>query len=107
MSSGSNACGWCGLQRRQEVWTRLAKDLRREADANLQAARAASPLLEGRFEEAERIIERLQELQVRYPGLEEVHVGQVVGTDERVILEQLEWFARDVMPVFKPVPSFA
>jgi alkanesulfonate monooxygenase SsuD/methylene tetrahydromethanopterin reductase-like flavin-dependent oxidoreductase (luciferase family) len=54
-----------------------------------------------------RIIERLQELQARYPGLEEVHVGQVVGTDERVILEQLEWFARDVMPAFKPVPSFA
>jgi hypothetical protein len=27
----------------------------------------------------------------------------VVGTDQQVILEQLEWFARDVMPVFKPV----
>jgi alkanesulfonate monooxygenase SsuD/methylene tetrahydromethanopterin reductase-like flavin-dependent oxidoreductase (luciferase family) len=51
----------------------------------------------------ERIVERLQELQARYPGLEEVHVGQVVGTDQQVILEQLEWFARDVMPVFKPV----
>jgi hypothetical protein len=49
----------------------------------------------------------LQELQARYPGLEEVHVGQVVGTDQRVILEQLEWFARDVMPVFKPVPAIA
>src|SRR5216683_2182796 len=55
----------------------------------------------------ERIVERLQELQTRYPGLEEVHVGQVVGTDEQVILEQLEWFARDVMPVFKPVHTFA
>jgi alkanesulfonate monooxygenase SsuD/methylene tetrahydromethanopterin reductase-like flavin-dependent oxidoreductase (luciferase family) len=49
----------------------------------------------------ERLVERLQEMQSLYPGLEEVHVGQVVGTDERVILEQLEWFARDVMPVFK------
>jgi len=49
----------------------------------------------------ERIVERLQEIQARYPGLEEVHVGQVVGTDERVILEQLAWFARDVMPAFK------
>ena len=28
-------------------------------------------------------------------------MGQVVGTDQQVILEQLEWFARDVMPVFK------
>jgi len=55
----------------------------------------------------ERIVERLQELQARYPGLEEVHVGQVVGTDQQVILEQLEWFARDVMPVFKPVHTFA
>jgi alkanesulfonate monooxygenase SsuD/methylene tetrahydromethanopterin reductase-like flavin-dependent oxidoreductase (luciferase family) len=49
----------------------------------------------------ERIVERLLELQDRYPGLEEVHVGQVVGTDERVILEQLERFSREVMPVFK------
>ena len=52
----------------------------------------------------ERLIERLQELQDRYPGLQEVHVGQVVGTDERVILEQLERFATDVMPAFKPAP---
>jgi alkanesulfonate monooxygenase SsuD/methylene tetrahydromethanopterin reductase-like flavin-dependent oxidoreductase (luciferase family) len=49
----------------------------------------------------EHLVERLQELQDRYPGLEEVHVGQVVGTDERVILEQLDRFARDVMPAFK------
>ncbi len=49
----------------------------------------------------ERLVERLQELQERYPGLEEVHVGQVVGTDERVILEQLDRFATDVMPAFK------
>jgi hypothetical protein len=33
--------------------------------------------------------------------LAEVHVGQVVATPQRVILEQLEWFARDVMPAFK------
>jgi alkanesulfonate monooxygenase SsuD/methylene tetrahydromethanopterin reductase-like flavin-dependent oxidoreductase (luciferase family) len=49
----------------------------------------------------ERLVARLQELQDTFPGLEEVHVGQVVGTDQRVILEQLEWFARDVMPAFK------
>jgi alkanesulfonate monooxygenase SsuD/methylene tetrahydromethanopterin reductase-like flavin-dependent oxidoreductase (luciferase family) len=49
----------------------------------------------------ERLVARLQELQDAFPGLEEVHVGQVVGTDQRVILEQLEWFARDVMPAFK------
>jgi alkanesulfonate monooxygenase SsuD/methylene tetrahydromethanopterin reductase-like flavin-dependent oxidoreductase (luciferase family) len=49
----------------------------------------------------EHIVERLLEFQDRYPGLEEVHVGQVVGTDERVILEQLERFSREVMPVFR------
>jgi alkanesulfonate monooxygenase SsuD/methylene tetrahydromethanopterin reductase-like flavin-dependent oxidoreductase (luciferase family) len=49
----------------------------------------------------ERLVERLQEMESLYPGLEEVHVGQVVGTDERVILEQLGWFARDVMPAFR------
>src|SRR6266568_1437608 len=53
----------------------------------------------------ERLVERLQELQARYPGLEEVHVGQVVGTDERVILEQLDRFAREVMPAFKRAVS--
>ena len=49
----------------------------------------------------QRLVERLQELQERFPGLEEVHVGQVVGTDEHVILEQLDRFATDVMPAFK------
>jgi alkanesulfonate monooxygenase SsuD/methylene tetrahydromethanopterin reductase-like flavin-dependent oxidoreductase (luciferase family) len=50
----------------------------------------------------ERIIAQLQDLQDRYPGLEQVHVGQVVGTPEWVILEQLERFAKEVMPTFKP-----
>ncbi len=49
----------------------------------------------------ERMVERLLELQERYPGLEQVHVGQVVGTPKRVILEQLERFAAEVMPAFK------
>jgi alkanesulfonate monooxygenase SsuD/methylene tetrahydromethanopterin reductase-like flavin-dependent oxidoreductase (luciferase family) len=53
----------------------------------------------------ERIVQRLQELQELYPGLEEVHVGQVVGTDERVILDQLDRFATDVMPAFKRQPA--
>jgi alkanesulfonate monooxygenase SsuD/methylene tetrahydromethanopterin reductase-like flavin-dependent oxidoreductase (luciferase family) len=49
----------------------------------------------------ELIVEKLMEIQDKYPGLEQVNVGQVVGTPQRVILEQLEWFARDVMPAFK------
>jgi alkanesulfonate monooxygenase SsuD/methylene tetrahydromethanopterin reductase-like flavin-dependent oxidoreductase (luciferase family) len=52
----------------------------------------------------QRLIERLGALQDRYPGLEEIHVGQVVGTDEHVILEQLDRFATDVMPAFKRTP---
>jgi alkanesulfonate monooxygenase SsuD/methylene tetrahydromethanopterin reductase-like flavin-dependent oxidoreductase (luciferase family) len=52
----------------------------------------------------EHVVERLQELQHRYPGLQEVQVGQVVGTDERVILDQLDRFAKEVMPAFKPAP---
>jgi alkanesulfonate monooxygenase SsuD/methylene tetrahydromethanopterin reductase-like flavin-dependent oxidoreductase (luciferase family) len=49
----------------------------------------------------ERLAARLQELQDRYPGLAQVHVGQVVGTPEWVILEQLERFSAEVMPKFK------
>ncbi len=52
----------------------------------------------------ERIRDRLLELQDRYPGLEQVHVGQVVGTPKWVILEQLERFAQEVMPTFKKQP---
>ena len=54
---------------------------------------------------AERIREQLEALQDRYPGLEQVHVGQVVGTPQHVILEQLERFAAEVMPAFKTAPS--
>jgi hypothetical protein len=49
----------------------------------------------------ERMVERLLELQAKYPGVEQIHVGQVVGTPKKVILEQLERFAVEVMPVFK------
>ena len=47
------------------------------------------------------IIEKLMEVQETYPGLERVNVGGVIGTPQNVILEQLEWFGREVMPAFK------
>jgi alkanesulfonate monooxygenase SsuD/methylene tetrahydromethanopterin reductase-like flavin-dependent oxidoreductase (luciferase family) len=47
------------------------------------------------------IIEHLMRLEERYPGLERVSVSHPVGTPQAVILEQLEWFAADVMPAFK------
>ncbi|MCZ6872045.1 MAG: LLM class flavin-dependent oxidoreductase [bacterium] len=49
----------------------------------------------------ELIIEKIQALQERYPGLELINVGSVIGTPQRVILEQLELFATEVMPTFK------
>jgi alkanesulfonate monooxygenase SsuD/methylene tetrahydromethanopterin reductase-like flavin-dependent oxidoreductase (luciferase family) len=49
----------------------------------------------------ELIIEKLQDVQDRFPGLEEVNVGSVIGTPQKVIIEQLKAFAQDVMPAFK------
>jgi alkanesulfonate monooxygenase SsuD/methylene tetrahydromethanopterin reductase-like flavin-dependent oxidoreductase (luciferase family) len=83
------------------------EQIRALADPKL-ARSAALPTLEDAVKSGawivgppERLVERLQELQQRYPGLEEVHIGQVVGTDERVVLEQLDRFAVEVMPAFK------
>jgi alkanesulfonate monooxygenase SsuD/methylene tetrahydromethanopterin reductase-like flavin-dependent oxidoreductase (luciferase family) len=49
----------------------------------------------------ELITEQLMEVQHKYPGLEVVNVGQVVGTPQAQILEQLERFSVEVMPAFK------
>jgi alkanesulfonate monooxygenase SsuD/methylene tetrahydromethanopterin reductase-like flavin-dependent oxidoreductase (luciferase family) len=49
----------------------------------------------------ELIIEKLMDTQRRYPGLEQVNVGHPVGTPQSVIVEQLERFAKEVMPAFK------
>ena len=48
----------------------------------------------------EMIIEQLKALEEEYPGLERVGMSHPVGTPEKVILEQLEWLAQDVMPAF-------
>ena len=44
------------------------------------------------------IAEKLMEIQDRYPALKSINVGQVIGTPEHVILEQLERFGKEVMP---------
>jgi alkanesulfonate monooxygenase SsuD/methylene tetrahydromethanopterin reductase-like flavin-dependent oxidoreductase (luciferase family) len=72
--------------------------VRRTALPTLYDAIAAGSWLVG---PPERIREALFALQEKYPGLTRVNVGQVVGTPQRVILEQLEWFAAEVMPAFK------
>ena len=48
-----------------------------------------------------RMVERLLELEERYPGLEEVMVGQPVATPRRVLLDQLELFGQEVIPAFR------
>ena len=47
------------------------------------------------------IVEQLMDIQERYPGLNQVNIGNSVGMPQSVIVEQLEWFAQDVMPAFK------
>ncbi len=49
----------------------------------------------------ELVAEKVNAVQEMYPGLTQINVGSVVGTPQQVILEQLEWFGREVMPKFK------
>lgn len=49
----------------------------------------------------EQITEKLMSIQEQYPGLEEINIGLPVGSPQSAITEQLEWFAKDVMPAFK------
>ena len=50
----------------------------------------------------EMIIEKLMAIQDRYPGLQEVNMQCAnMGTPLNVTLEQLEWFGKEIMPVFK------
>jgi hypothetical protein len=39
-------------------------------------------------------------LEKDYPGLERVSVSHPMGAPESLMLEQLEWFAAEVMPAF-------
>ena len=50
---------------------------------------------------AEMVAEKIYDVQSRYPGLEQINVGSVVGTPQSFILEQLERFGKEVMPEFK------
>ncbi len=65
---------------------------------SLEEAVTASSWLCGR---SESVIEKLEEVQDRYPGLEQINAGSVIGTPQNVIFEQLERFGKEVMPHFK------
>jgi len=43
----------------------------------------------------------LKDIESRYPGLEHVNVSISMGTPKAVMLEQLRWFAKEVMPRFR------
>jgi alkanesulfonate monooxygenase SsuD/methylene tetrahydromethanopterin reductase-like flavin-dependent oxidoreductase (luciferase family) len=55
----------------------------------------------------EHLVETLLDIQDRWPGLTEVNVGHPVGTPKKVVLEQLERFAAEVMPAFNRQASAA
>lgn len=50
----------------------------------------------------EGCIEYLQTLQEKYPGLEVVNASSGMGTPKEVMVEQLEWFGKEVLPAFRP-----
>ena len=47
------------------------------------------------------IVEQLKNVEKRLPGLKRVTVNQPLSLPGAMALEQLEWFAKDVMPHFK------
>jgi alkanesulfonate monooxygenase SsuD/methylene tetrahydromethanopterin reductase-like flavin-dependent oxidoreductase (luciferase family) len=53
----------------------------------------------------EEFVAYLQALQDKYPGVEYVNVSSSMGTPRAVMLEQLAWLAREVMPAFGAAPA--
>lgn len=52
----------------------------------------------------EQVSEILREFESRYPGLDQVMIHWAEGIPPREFQEQLRWFARDVMPMFRGRP---
>jgi alkanesulfonate monooxygenase SsuD/methylene tetrahydromethanopterin reductase-like flavin-dependent oxidoreductase (luciferase family) len=53
------------------------------------------------------IIEQLKAVEKRYPGLERVSCAMALGTPLETALEQLDRFAKDVIPAFRPSQAAA
>jgi len=49
----------------------------------------------------EELVAYLKDLESRFPGLEYVNMSLSMGTPRPVMLEQLAWFAKEVMPKFR------
>jgi alkanesulfonate monooxygenase SsuD/methylene tetrahydromethanopterin reductase-like flavin-dependent oxidoreductase (luciferase family) len=56
---------------------------------------------------ADDIIAQLKAVEARYPGLERVSCSMPLGTPLAVVMEQLDRFAREVMPAFRAPVSKA
>jgi alkanesulfonate monooxygenase SsuD/methylene tetrahydromethanopterin reductase-like flavin-dependent oxidoreductase (luciferase family) len=79
----------------------IMRDLLRAPTAKLpriEDAVAAGGFLTGSPDE---IIDHLKKLEKAYPGLDRVSISPSLGVPRTVILEQLERFAKEVMPAFK------
>ena len=50
---------------------------------------------------ADDLIGHIKALEQKYPALDRISVSLSVGVPEKVALEQLERFAKEVMPAFK------
>ena len=50
---------------------------------------------------AESIVEHLKEVEAKYPGVERVNLGSVMGMPQAVFKDQLTKFAEQVLPAFK------
>ena len=48
----------------------------------------------------EELVAHLKDLEARFPGLQHVNLSTSMGTPQAVMLEQLRWVAREVMPKF-------
>ena len=79
----------------------IMRDPKRAATAKLP--RIEDAITNGGFlcGSPEQVVEHLKSLERRYPGLDRVSVSLSVGVPKAVCLEQLEWFASEVMPAFE------
>ena len=87
---------------------RLSDEQIRDISDPRRAPAAGLPTIQGAVESGaflagppDRVIDQLKAVEREYPGLERVGVSHPVGTPQSVITEQLEWFAKEVMPAFK------
>lgn len=46
------------------------------------------------------VIDGIKSIEAKYPGLEDFMIHWAEGLPPREFMDQLRWFARDVMPVF-------